>query len=83
MKTSKECSVPRQPNPQNTKHQENSRSSLPFSFSPCSLIMSTTRCLRDVGTEGHPGAEDLQHRIGFGTNFADESVDFQSNASSR
>src|SRR5260370_20330807 len=35
-------SVPRQPNPQRKEHQENSRSSLPFSFSPCSLIKSTT-----------------------------------------
>src|SRR5258708_39622577 len=35
-------SVPRQPNPQGKEqHQENSRSSLPFSFSPCSLIKST------------------------------------------
>src|SRR5258708_19118433 len=35
-------SVPRQPNPQRKEHQENSRSSLPFSFSPRSLIESTT-----------------------------------------
>ena len=36
-------SIPRQPNPQRKEqHQENSRSSLPFSFSPCSLIESTT-----------------------------------------
>src|SRR5216684_4566161 len=36
-------SVPRQPNPQGKEqHQENSHSSLPFSFSPyCSLIKST------------------------------------------
>src|SRR5260370_32799796 len=35
-------SVPRQPNPQRKEHQENSRSSLSFSFSPCSLNKSTT-----------------------------------------
>src|ERR1035437_3419270 len=35
-------SVPRQPNPQRKEqHQENSRSFLPFSFSPCSLIKGT------------------------------------------
>src|SRR5208282_2293619 len=35
-------SVPRQPKPpRKEQHQENSRSSLPFSFSPCSLIKST------------------------------------------
>src|ERR1019366_379364 len=37
-------SVPRQPNPQRKEqHQENSRSFLPFSFSPCSLIKGTRR----------------------------------------
>src|SRR6202035_5286886 len=37
-------SVPRQPNPQGKEqhqHQENCRSSLPFSFSLCSLIKGT------------------------------------------
>ena len=34
-------SVPWQPNLQKKQNQENSRSSLPFSFSPCSLIKST------------------------------------------
>src|ERR1039457_5774038 len=34
-------SVPRQPKPQRKEHQEKYRSSLPFSFSPCSLIKST------------------------------------------
>src|ERR1035437_9222047 len=33
--------VPRQPKPPRKEHQQNSRSSLPFSFSPCSLIKST------------------------------------------
>ena len=35
-------SVTRQPKPPRKEHQENSRSSLPFSLSPCSLIESTT-----------------------------------------
>src|ERR1017187_530139 len=34
-------SVPWQPNLLKKQNQENSRSSLPFSFSPCSLIKST------------------------------------------
>src|ERR1017187_2261139 len=34
-------SVPWQPNFQKKQNQENSRSSLPFSFSPCSLIKGT------------------------------------------
>src|ERR1019366_6059115 len=34
-------SVPWQPNFQKKQNQENSRSSLPLSFSPCSLIKST------------------------------------------
>src|SRR5260370_3753087 len=45
-------SVPRQPNPQKTKHQENSRSSLPFSFSPCSLIKSTTGVSKMLARRG-------------------------------
>src|SRR5271157_4973533 len=35
-------SVPRQPKPLEKEHQKNSPSSLPFFFSPCSLIKSTT-----------------------------------------
>jgi hypothetical protein len=46
-------SVPHQPNPQGKEqHQENSRSSLPFSFSPCSLIKSTKTVSKMLARRG-------------------------------
>jgi len=45
-------SVPRQPKPPRKEHQEKCHSSLPFSFSPCSLIKSTTGVSRMLARRG-------------------------------